>query len=48
MPLTPTEGLKPQHVANLDRQRWTYASMRDGFRPAGRLYRDELATILTD
>jgi hypothetical protein len=49
MPLTPTEGLKPQHVAYLDRQRWTYASMRDGFRPAGRLYRDdELATLIFD
>jgi hypothetical protein len=49
MPLTPAEGLKPEHVAYLDRRRWTYASMRGGFRPAGRLYRDdELATLIFD
>lgn len=49
MPLTPIEGLKPEHVAYLDRQHWTYANLRDGFRPAGRLYRDdELATLIFD
>lgn len=49
MPLTPIEGLKPQHVAYLDKQHWTYASMRGGFRPAGRLYRDdELVTLTFD
>lgn len=50
MPLTPIEGgLKPQHIAYLDKRRWTYVSMRDGFRPAGRLYRDdELATLIFD
>ena len=41
MPLTPVEGLLPRHVAYLDRQRWTYTNMRDGFRPAGRFYRDD-------
>lgn len=49
MPLTPVEGLLPRHVAYLDRQRWTYTNMRDGFRPAGRFYRDdELATLIFD
>jgi hypothetical protein len=49
MPLTPDEGLKPRNVAYLDRQRWTYANMTGGFRPAGRLYRDdELATLIFD
>lgn len=49
MPLTPIEGLKPEFVAYLDKRHWTYASMTGGFRPAGRLYRDdELATLLFD
>jgi hypothetical protein len=49
MPLTPIEGLLPANVAYLDKQRWTYATIRNGFRPAGRLYRDdELATLLFD
>jgi hypothetical protein len=49
MPLTPEEGLQARRVSYLDRQRWTYASMAGGFRPAGRLYRDdELATLIFD
>ena len=49
MPLTPDEGLRPQHVAYLDSRHWTYASMSGGFRPAGRLYRDdEMATLVFD
>jgi hypothetical protein len=49
MPLTPNEGLQPEHVAYLSRQRWTYANLKGGFRPAGRLYRDdEFATLIFD
>ena len=49
MPLTPAEGLRPQHVAYLEGRHWTYASMSGGFRPAGRLYRDdEMATLVFD
>lgn len=49
MPLTPAEGLRPEHVACLDSRHLTYASMSGGFRPAGRLYRDdEMATLLFD
>ena len=49
MPLTPAEGLRPQHVSYLDRRRWTYLSMKGGYRPAGRLYRDdEFATLAFD
>ena len=49
MPLTTLEGLAPQRLAYLDRQRWTYLSIKDGFRPAGRLYRDdEMATLVFD
>lgn len=49
MPLVPTEGLRPQHVSYLDSRRWTYLNMKGGFRPAGRLYRDdEFATLIFD
>jgi hypothetical protein len=49
MPLTPEEGLNPEAVAYLERQRWTYLSMKGDYRPAGRLYRDdEMGTLIFD
>ena len=49
MPLTPTEGLRKRNVAYLEARYWTYIGMRTGYRPAGRLYRDdEMVTLVFD
>lgn len=46
MPLLPNEGLASDILSQLARRSATYAALRTGRRPAGRLYRDdELATL---
>lgn len=49
MPLAPAEGLRPGVVAYLHARQREYGTLKDGVRPAGRLYRDdEMVTLVFD